>query len=166
LCSRRPRRPRNLRCPVLRQLRYHRRMQRDYLGNPISAAAPRTRGAIDDFVGGLLAYETRAEHVLGAADEEPDCCLVNTYAGFLWMLLEAPQAARQAAKYLIAAESAAGDASLREQLNVALLRAWVADDIVAALRVADRISDEFPHDLAVVKLHQYLEFNRGNSPEM
>ncbi len=141
-------------------------MQRDYLGNPISAAAPRTRGAIDDFVGGLLAYETRAEHVLGAADEEPDCCLVNTYAGFLWMLLEAPQAAQQAAKYLIAAESAAGDASLREQLNVALLRAWVADDIVAALRVADRISDEFPHDLVVVKLHQYLEFNRGNPPEM
>jgi hypothetical protein len=141
-------------------------MQRDYLGNPISAAAPRTQRAIDDFVGGLLGYETRAEQVLCAADEDPGCCLVNTYAGYLWMLLEAPQAAQRATPYLLAAERAAGDASPREQLNVLLLRAWVADDIVAALRIADRISDENPHDLVVVKLHQYLEFNRGNSPEM
>ncbi|MGA2778627.1 MAG: tetratricopeptide repeat protein [Steroidobacteraceae bacterium] len=141
-------------------------MQKDYLGNPISAAVEATRAAIDDFIGGLLAYETRAEHVLGAADADPACCIVNVYAGFLWMLLEAPEAAQHAAKYLSAAERAAGGASLREQLNVELLRAWVADDIVMALRVADSISDEFPHDLAVVKLHQYLEFNRGNAPEM
>ncbi len=141
-------------------------MQRDYLDNPISAAGEATRGAIDDFVGGLLAYETRAERVLGAADADPGCCLINVYAGFLWMLLEAPEAAQCAAKYLGAAERAAGGANLREQLNLALLRAWVADDIVAALRLADRISDDFPRDLAAVKLHQYLEFNRGNSSEM
>jgi hypothetical protein len=90
-------------------------MQKDYLGNPISAAVEATRAAIDDFIGGLLAYETRAEHVLGAADADPDCCLVNVYAGFLWMLLEAPEAAQRAAKYLSAAERAAGGASLREQ---------------------------------------------------
>jgi len=110
--------------------------------------------------------ETRAERVLAAADEDPDCCLVNVYAGFLWMLLEAPEAAQRAAKNLSAAERTAGNASAREQLNLALLRAWVVDDIATALRLADRISDDFPHDLAVVKLHQYLEFNRGNSPEM
>jgi Flp pilus assembly protein TadD len=28
------------------------------------------------------------------------------------------------------------------------------------------VSDEFPRDLAIVKTHQYFEFNRGNSPEM
>ncbi len=141
-------------------------MQQDYLDNPISGAAEASRAAIDDFVGGLLAYETRAERVLGAADQNPDCCLVNVYAGFLWMLLEAPEAAQRAAKYLSAAERASGNATVRERLNLALLRAWVDDDLATALGIADRISDDFPHDLAVVKLHQYLEFNRGNAPEM
>ncbi len=34
------------------------------------------------------------------------------------------------------------------------------------IRLCDQVSDEFPRDLAIVKTHQYFEFNRGNSPEM
>ena len=50
--------------------------------------------------------------------------MANVYAGMLWMLLEAPNAATRAAKYLAAAERTAPGATRREQLNVALLRAW------------------------------------------
>lgn len=141
-------------------------MRSDYLGNPVSAAGAATTAAIDDFVGGLLAYETRAERVGEAADRDPGGCLVNAYAGMLWMLLEAPEAPARAVRYLAAAERAAGGATPREQSNVAFLRAWVADDMPLALRLCDRITDEYPRDLAIVKLHQYLEFNRGNSPQM
>ena len=141
-------------------------MQRDYLGNPLTAQSESTRMAIDDFIEGYLAYETRAERVLAAADAEPSSCLANAYAGMLWMLLEAVEAPHRAMKYLAAAERAAPHASRREQLNTAVLRAWVDDDLPRALRLCDQISDEFPRDLAVVKTHQYFEFNRGNSPEM
>jgi tetratricopeptide (TPR) repeat protein len=141
-------------------------MQRDYLNNPVGAQSDATLRGIDDFIEGFLAYETRAERVLAAADADADSCLANTYAGMLWMLLEAPDAPRRAAKYLSAAEAAAPRATPREQLNTAVLRAWVQDDTAEALRRCDRISDEFPRDLAIVKLHQYFEFNRGNSPEM
>jgi tetratricopeptide (TPR) repeat protein len=82
------------------------------------------------------------------------------------MLLEAPEGAQRAAKYLAAAERAAPLATRREQLNAAVLRAWVDDDLARALRLCDQISDEFPRDLVIVKTHQYFEFNRGNSPEM
>jgi tetratricopeptide (TPR) repeat protein len=82
------------------------------------------------------------------------------------MLLEAPQAAAHAAKFLKAAERAAPLATRREQLNAAVLRAWVDDDLGRTIRVCDQISDEFPRDLAIVKTHQYFEFNRGNAPEM
>ena len=82
------------------------------------------------------------------------------------MLLEAPEAARHAEKYLAAAERAAPLATRREQLNAAVLRAWVDDDPARTLRLCDQVSDEFPRDLAMVKMHQYFEFNRGNSPEM
>ena len=141
-------------------------MQQDYLGNPITARGDATLRGIDDFIEGYLAYETRAERILAAADAEPGSCLANVYAGVLWMLLEAPEAARHAAKYLAAAERAAPLATRREQLNAAVLRAWVDDDPATTLRLCDEISDTFPRDLVIVKTHQYFEFNRGNSPEM
>ena len=141
-------------------------MQRDYLGNPLTAQSESTRIAIDDFIEGYLAYETRAERILAAADAEPSSCLANAYAGMLWMLLEAVEAPRRAMKYLAAAERAAPHATRREQLNTAVLRAWVDDELPLALRLCDQISDEFPRDLTIVKTHQYFEFNRGNSPEM
>jgi hypothetical protein len=141
-------------------------MQRDYLGNPVTGERDSTLRAIDDFIEGYLAYETRAERVLLAADADPESCLTNVYAGMLWMLLEAREGASRAAKYLAAAERAAPSATRREQLNCAMLRAWVDDDLQRCIRLCDLVSDEFPRDLAIVKTHQYFEFNRGNSPEM
>ena len=47
-----------------------------------------------------------------------------------------------------------------------MLRAWVDDDLPLTLRLCDQITDEFPRDLVIVKAHQYLEFNRGNFPQM
>jgi predicted Zn-dependent protease len=122
--------------------------------------------AVDDFVGGFLAYETRAERIVRAADEAEDCCIANVYAGFLWMLLEAPQAPLHAARYLAAAGRTAADATRREQLNVAVLRAWIADDMPRALAACAQATDEFPRDLVLLKLEQYLEFNRGDFPSM
>ena len=141
-------------------------MQRDYLSNPVGALHDSTLRGIDDFIEGYLAYETRAERILAAADAEPESCMANVYSGLLWMLLEAPAGAQRAAKYLAAAERAAPHATRREQLNTAMLRAWVDDDPALSLRLCDRISDEFPRDLVIVKTHQYFEFNRGNPPEM
>ena len=141
-------------------------MQRDYLNNPVGTQGDATLRSIDDFIEGYLAYESRAEGILAAADAEPQSCLANVYSGLLWMLLEAPKGVRHAAKYLAAAERAAPHATRREQLNTAVLRSWVDDDMAQVLRLCDRISDEFPRDLVIVKTHQYFEFNRGNSPEM
>jgi hypothetical protein len=141
-------------------------VRQDYLGNVVSAGSAAALAGVDAFVGGFLAYETRAEAALGAADADPGCCLVNVYAGFLWMLLEHPDGPLRAAQYLAAAELGANAATLRERLNLGVLRAWSHDDLPGALALCERISDEFPRDLAIVKLHQYFEFNRGNSPAM
>jgi len=141
-------------------------MQHDTLGNPVTAMHDPTLRAVDDFAEGLLAYETRAEGIVKAADASPESCIANVYAGYLWMLLEAPDAALHASKYLAAAELASPAATRREQLNTAVLRAWAADDLPEALRLCELVSDEFPRDLVVVKIHQYFEFNRGNAPEM
>jgi hypothetical protein len=141
-------------------------MQRDYLGNSITGERDSTLRAIDEFIEGYLAYETRAERILAAAAADQESCMANVYAGMLWMLLEAPEGAARAAQYLAAATRAASSATRREQLNCAMLRAWVDDDLERSIRLCDQLSDEFPRDLAIVKTHQYFEFNRGNAPEM
>ncbi|MGA2187371.1 MAG: tetratricopeptide repeat protein [Steroidobacteraceae bacterium] len=141
-------------------------MPHDILGNPVSAMRDTTLRALDDFIEGYLAYETRAERIIAAAQAEPGCCLANVYAGFLWMFLEAPDAASRAAPYLAAAQRAAPGSTPREQLNTALLGAWAAQDLGEMLRLSDHISDHFPRDLVVVKTHQYFEFNRGDFPAM
>src|ERR1700722_12891649 len=113
-------------------------MRRDYLGNPVGALHDSTLRGIDDFIAGYLAYETRAERILAIADAEPGSCIANAYAGLLWMLLEAPAGARSAAKYLAAAEGAAPQATRRERLNTAMLRAWTQDDVALALQLCEQ----------------------------
>jgi hypothetical protein len=141
-------------------------MSHDYLGNPVSCTQEATLHAIDEFIQGYLAYESGAEDIVAAADAAPECCLANVYAGLLRMFLEAPDAGLHAAKYLAAAERASPSATPREQLNTAVLRAWVDDDLPEILRLCELVSEEFPRDLVIFKTWQYVEFNRGNSPAM
>jgi tetratricopeptide (TPR) repeat protein len=141
-------------------------MHNDALGNPCTCSRSETAKAIDDFIEGFLAYETRAEGIVRAADADGGCCIANVYAGFLWMLLESADAGARAAKYHEAAQRTAAGATEREQSNAAVLGAWIAGDLPRAMRLAEDASERFPRDLVLVKLLQYFEFNRGNSPAM
>lgn len=141
----------------------------DYLGNPVGTRSPAVLAALDDFVGGFLAYETRAERILAVADTQAGERLAQLYAGCLWLFLESPEGPVRARAYLQRAEAAPASpdaAGAREALLLELLRAWIDGDVPAVLALADRLSDAFPHDLFIVKLQQYLEFNRGNAPAM
>jgi ABC-type transport system substrate-binding protein/ABC-type dipeptide/oligopeptide/nickel transport system permease component len=134
----------------------------DGLGNRVTVSDSRTLAAIDDFVVGFLAYETRALGILAAADAAPDTALANAYAGILHMLLEAPAAPDNALPYLQRAQRAAPSATKREQGAVRFLELWRQDDVPGALAVAETIVAEFPRDLVMVKLGQYLCFNLGD----
>ncbi len=141
-------------------------MAQDTLGNEVSGTSPATLRGIDDFIDGFLGYETRATNVLAAADADPDSVLANTYAGFIWMFLEAATAEAHAQIYLDRARAAAKAANPREALLMSQLERWIAGDIPAVQRIGAGIVDAFPTDLASVKLHQYFSFNRGDFPAM
>jgi len=141
-------------------------MNEDHLGNPTTTRSDATLRGIDDFVGGFLAYETRAGNIVAAADADPDSVLANVYAGFSWMFLEAAEAPAHAGVYLRRAEAAAGAANRRERLLVEQLRRWIAGDIPGVQALGETIVAEHPRDLASVKLHQYFSFNRGDAPAM
>ncbi len=141
-------------------------MRVDDLGNPVTISSDATLAAVNNFVGGFLAYETRAANVLASADAEPASALLNAYAGILWLLLESPEGPDRAAPYLAKAQAARANANPREQAIVDFLAAWFEDNIPAAQAVADRVLDAWPRDLLILKLRQYHDFNRGDFPAM
>ncbi|MGY4535528.1 tetratricopeptide (TPR) repeat protein [Pseudomonas sp. TE3786] len=142
-------------------------MSQDFLGNPLSTQDAATLAAINDFIGGLITYEPRAEGILPAADAAPDDLPANAYAGFLAMFIESPQAAPLASKYLARARSQlTAQTPWREQRLLQLLQAWIAEDIPQALGIADTLLAAHPRDLFTLKLSQYLRFNQGDSPGM
>jgi tetratricopeptide (TPR) repeat protein len=145
-------------------------MATDLLGNPLLDDDPALIAGLNDFIGGFLAYETRAETILATATAHPHAVMAQVYAGWLWMFLEAPEAPAKAQPFLDAARAAlrpgATPAHHREREQIALLADWVAGDTAAVEHRAAQIAAQGPHDLAVVKLAQYLAFNRGDAPAM
>ena len=145
----------------------------DALGNPLVDNA--ALDGVNDFILGFLAYETRAERVLAAAEAQPQAVLAQVYAGWLWMFLESPDAPAKAAPWLHAARralarrtpaQAASPAGQREREQVELLADWVDGRTAEVEARAAQLAEAWPLDLAVVKLAQYLAFNRGDSPAM
>jgi len=145
-------------------------METEDIGTPLVHGAPELVAGLDNFTGGLLAYETRAERILETAAAFPQAVLAQVYAGWLWMFLEAPEAPIRAQPFLDAARSAltAGSTPAHEleREHVLLLADWVAGRTIAAEARANALVARFPRELAVVKLSQYLAFNRGDAPAM
>lgn len=141
-------------------------MRVDSLGNPVTVSSDAALAAVNDFVEGFLAYETRAAGVLAAADADPASALLNAYAGLLWLLLESPEAQGRAAPYVAKANAARTQAHPREQAVVDFLLAWFDDDIARAETIADTILAAWPNDLLILKLRQYHAFNRGDFAAM
>ncbi|HUZ13935.1 MAG TPA: tetratricopeptide repeat protein [Caulobacteraceae bacterium] len=133
----------------------------DFLGNPVSATDRAALAAIDDFVAGFLGYESRAANVVRAAAAHPDQGLLCAYAGALFMLMESPQGPQRARPWLARAEAAA--LNRREARFAAFLAAWIGGDIPAAQATGEAMIADWPRDLVVVKLCQYLAFNRGDA---
>lgn len=141
-------------------------MTTDFLGNPIAPESADCKAAIDDFIGGFLAYETRIANILQAADGRPRAILANACAGILCMLLESNEAPALAKNYLARAMAPGPAHSIRERAMVELLAAWIEDDIPRALMLCSRLQQKFPRDLLAAKIAQYLQFNRGDFPAM
>jgi len=139
-------------------------MTHDLYGLPVTNDDTATQKAVDDFIHGFIAYQPKATGIIAAADAAPDCALANAYAAMLWMFLEAPVAPQKAAPYLARAKAASADA--REKLTIDAVDAWTRDDIPALLAFCETAAQEYPRDMAMLKLGQYHAFNVGDAATM
>lgn len=139
---------------------------KDWLGNDVTTTDSAVLAGINDFQEGFLGYESKAASILAAADADAGSAVANAYAAFFYMFLESPDAPKLALPYLLRAEAAARAANRREAMTIASARAWIDNDIPRAVRLAHQVIEEFPHDLVVLKVAQYHEFNLGHAAGM
>ncbi|MBJ9975071.1 tetratricopeptide repeat protein [Pseudomonas sp. S75] len=140
-------------------------MPHDYLGNPLDSDQPDALQGLNDFIGGFIGYHPRAEAILATADRHPDSALSNALAGILLMFSESPQGPALAQRYRQRAAQV-GTPHPRAALYLALLDAWIGDDLDQVLALSERLLTDYPRDLFAAKLNQYVEFNRGNWPAL
>ncbi len=140
-------------------------MHTDRFGNEMSPCSLETAQGLDDFVHGFLAYQPKAANILAIADQAKDNALSNAYAGMLWMFLEAPVATEKAAPYITRA-NAVETRNPRERSVTEIAATWAFGDVPKTMRLCEAHSDEYPRDLVIIKLAQYLHFNAGDAPSM
>lgn len=134
----------------------------DRHGNPVTGAAD-ALPFINDFIDGLVSYRPKMVNLLGIVDDHPSHCLLQVYAGIIWMFLEAPEAPEKAAGF-IARANAAQEATPRERALAQALTQWAAGDIAASIATLEAAQSAFPRDLVIARLAQYHHFNRGDAP--
>lgn len=140
-------------------------MSTDCLGNPVTLQHPESLAAVDDFVEGFIASESRAANLLEIADRER-ACIVQAYAAALHMFAESREAASNARPFAAQALAASASATPREQRFARAIAHWIEGDLPSAIALHEEQAREFPRDLASLKLCHYHLFNRGDSPGM
>ena len=137
----------------------------DSLGNPVHLEDASNVTALNDFVGGFLSCEARVSNVMRVAGTEKSS-LVQAYCAALNMFAESRDAPANARPFIDQALVNTSMISVREKQFVAAVAAWVDGDIAKAIAIHEQIAEEFPRDLASVKLGQYHLFNQGNPAGM
>ncbi|MDM0043292.1 tetratricopeptide repeat protein [Variovorax dokdonensis] len=139
-------------------------MHQDSLGNPLTLDDAASLLAVNDFVEGFIASEARAANVLAAAQDESP--IVQAYCAALHLFAESRDAVPNALPYLRKAQAGAQRATARERRFIAALDAWAQGDLALAVALHQEQAQEFPRDLASLKLGQYHAFNLGDNPAM
>src|SRR3954452_10423301 len=97
----------------------------DRFGLPVTTTRPATIDAIDRFTEEVLSHGREAGALLTTAEADPDCALIQAYAGALYLFLQTAEGTARAAPFLARARAAARCATERERLMVAALNAWM-----------------------------------------
>ena len=140
-------------------------MAADLLGNPVTLdGGDRSLAAIDGFVEGFIASESRAADILAAADDPTP--LVQACIAAVHMFAESAEAPASAKPFIDRALASAPRVTPREQRLIAAIAAWVDGDITQAIALHEAQAREHPRDLASLKMGHYHLFNRGDAPGM
>jgi len=126
-------------------------------------AAEHFNAAIDDYFQYRVSAGKRAK---AAIEADPDFALGHCLRGYLFMLFGSTAFHKHALAALVNAETAARDASEREQAHIAALATWLTGDMEKTCAQWEDILIAYPRDLLAVRLQHFAFFWLGRSTEL
>jgi hypothetical protein len=114
----------------------------------------------------FLGYGPNLRALFAAADEMPECPLLNAHSAMLHLAYEGLEGWSNAAPFLTRMNQHLEGATEHEQLTAVAVNAWAARNFADCLDVLEQITQKWPQDLAAAKWGQYHAFNLGDHPAM
>ncbi|MGQ3891210.1 tetratricopeptide repeat protein [Legionella sp. CNM-4043-24] len=118
---------------------------------------------INAFQHQILSAGARAEEILAAAAQHPDCLLIQTYAGAFYLFAQEDQASQTAQTYLLQAEKNLLKANEREKLSFQAINAWFRKDFECAATLFSAIAMLYPRDTLALKLAEWMFYCCGQA---
>ncbi len=118
--------------------------------------------ALNRFGAELLSHGKGAAIIFDGAAADPDCALVQAWAGAAYLFLMTDEGRRKACRFLDRAIAAAPHATQRERMLVEAICAWAVDDVPRAIELHRQILHDWPQDLTSAKLLLIHQLNDGD----
>ena len=99
--------------------------------------------------------------VQAAADEYPDCAMLQACCASTYLYSQTTAGAKRAAPYLARAEIRFADLTERERVFIDAVKAGCAGDFEGALALYEQIADRWPRDVIAAKLAEFHFFQTG-----
>ena len=127
----------------------------------VSGAGPIEVTAVDSFRVALIRMEGGTEPVLKAAEEAPDCTLLQTYAAFYSLYAGTRAGNSEAIAWIERAAHAANDATEREKMLLEAATRWYHGDVEAMLDLLEAVTREHPQDHIAAKVAEFGYYLAG-----
>jgi tetratricopeptide (TPR) repeat protein len=136
-------------------------MKLDNRGLAVSTESEGAIHAIDDYARELLSLGARAAAVQAAADEYPDCAMLQACCASTFLYSQTTAGAKQAAPYIARAESRFAELTERERVFINAVKAGCVGDFDGALALYEQMADRWPRDVIAAKLAEFHFFQTG-----
>jgi tetratricopeptide (TPR) repeat protein len=135
----------------------------DYRGLAVSTSQPEAIAAVNHFGQTLCRMGLGLEQIVTAAEQYPDCTLVQIYTAAFYLFGQTAATFAQATPHLVAAASLLQNGNDRERSWYTAVTAWADSDLDRAIASFEAHTDAYPRDLAAAKVCEFLYYERGQA---
>ncbi len=139
------------------------RMLTDQNGLDISTDNKDAIKAINAFQLELVSSGKSADNILKAAEQYKDCAMIQAYAASLFLFNQSEQDLKNAEPYLDIALKLRDSLTEHEKLFIDAIQSGLALNFMHAIEIYEKIAEQWPTDIASIKLMEFHCFETGES---
>jgi tetratricopeptide (TPR) repeat protein len=138
-------------------------MKHDSRGLAVTGASDAAIAALDRFADAAVSLKPGMAEILDAARANPECAMVQAYAGALYGLSQSNLEARSGLPYLNQARKHFDALTDRERIFIDAVSAGCDGDFETATALYGQLIDRWPRDILAAKIAEFHCFETGDA---